>query len=37
MTVETEVKGSQRVQVQGAFLGWFAGLDVSVQEIFVLS
>jgi hypothetical protein len=36
LTVETEAKGTQRVQMKEPFLGWFFGLFVTVQEIFVL-
>ncbi len=38
LTVETEVKGSSKsTNERGpSFLGWFVGLVVLVQEIFVL-
>ncbi len=37
LTVETEVNGdSKSTNERGPFLGWFVGLFVSVQEIFVL-
>ena len=37
LTVETEVNEvSKRTNERGPFLGWFVGLVVSVQEIFVL-
>ncbi len=37
LTVETEVNGdSKSTNERGPFLGWFVGLVVSVQEIFVL-
>ncbi len=36
-TVETEVNGeSKSTNCRGSFLGWFIGLVVQVQEIFVL-
>jgi hypothetical protein len=37
LTVETEVNGdSKSTNERGSFLGWFVGLVVPVQEIFVL-
>jgi hypothetical protein len=36
LTVETEVNGDKH-KWKGSFLGWFFGLVVPVQEIFVLS
>jgi hypothetical protein len=37
LTVKTEVNGdSKRRNDRGSFLGWFVGLIVPVQEIFVL-
>ncbi len=36
LNVKTEVNGAQRVQLKGPFLGWFVGLFLPVQDIFVL-
>jgi hypothetical protein len=37
MTVETEVNGdSKSTNERGSFLGWYVGLGVPVQEIFVV-
>jgi hypothetical protein len=37
LTVETEANGdSKSTNERGSFLGWFVGLVVPVQEIFVL-
>ncbi len=37
LTVETEVNGGlKEYQGKGSFLGWFIGVVLPVQEIFVL-
>ncbi len=38
LTVETEANGGSRsTLLKGSFLGWFVGIVVPVQEIFVLA
>jgi hypothetical protein len=36
LTVETEANKDSQDNGKGSFLGWFVGLVVPVQEIFVL-